>query len=285
MNKIILLVLILLFSAYDCVASENAKEVVSNNVETQTVKEKIVNELPVNKGNFEERSTIASEVAAYATVAIAILTILLALETVRLRRIQAKQVKDLNDSAIKPVIQLYLQSNAQSVNLVEIHLVNSGRGSANNLVFSFSPEQNEAFDNAKLLIEKIERIYIFKNGLRYLGAGQERKSLLFSALERKLNKNDLFFQSVINVDVSCEDDLGKTYQYQYTFDISELLGLRNVSNNTQKEISDNIEKIQKHFSNIVKLTHSGHRLQVDHYDDLSRIKEYQEVLELLNKEK
>lgn len=268
----------------NCLASDNTAVPVSKNTEIQELQKQKSGNTYTNDENYERRSTVASEVAAYATVAIAILTILLALETVRLRRIQAQQVKDLNDSAIKPVIQLYLQSNAHSVNLVEIHLINSGRGSANKLDFIFEPEPNEAFDNAKLLIKKIEKINIFKKGLRYLGAGQERKSLLFSSLERDLNQNDLFFKSAVNVDVSCEDDLGKIYLYQYTLDISELLGLRNVNTNIQKDISENIEKIQKHIANIVKLTHSGHRLQVDYYDDLSRIKEYQEVLGQFNKE-
>ncbi|MEA3360199.1 MAG: hypothetical protein U9R17_12455 [Thermodesulfobacteriota bacterium] len=112
----------------------------------------------------------ATEWNAYATIAIAILTTILAIETVRLRLVQAKQIKRLNDEGIKPKVELFLESNKYAINFIEIHIVNNGNGTANNIKFSFESDINEAFETSKHIISKIEKIFLFKAGLKYLGA-------------------------------------------------------------------------------------------------------------------
>lgn len=178
--------------------------------------------------NIDLRVAKATEWNAYATIAIAMLTIFLAIETVRLRRIQSKQIKNLDEAAIKPKVGLFLDTNKYSINLIEIHVVNNGNGTANNVSFTFEADKNEAVETSNIIIAKIEKINFFKIGLKHLGAGQNKKSFLMSATDSGFGNNDTFFKSTIVATIKCEDDLGKEYTYKYTITMSEFQGIRSI---------------------------------------------------------
>lgn len=243
-----------------------------------------IEQLSNENSNF--RVAKATEWNAYATIAIAILTIILAFETIRLRRIQAKQIKDLNDAAIKPKIEVFLESNRYSINFLEIHLVNNGNGTANNIEFIFEAEDNEAHEISKIIISKIQNINFFKIGLKYLGAGQHKTSFLMSTISKEFGETKAFFKSSILTTILCEDDFGKKYSYKYSINMSEFQGMRSIGKEPTKEISENIEKISKAITSIVSLSPSGRqRIQTDIYNDDSREEERQEIKEFLEKQK
>ena len=223
--------------------------------------------------NTNLRVAKATEWNAYATIAIAILTIILAFETIRLRLIQAKQIKSLSEEAIKPKIELFLETNKYAINFLEIHIVNNGNGTANNIKFFFEAEANEAIETSKSIISKIQIINFFKIGLRYLGAGQSKKSFLMSATENDLGGNENFFKSIINAKITCEDDLGKEYTYQYIFNMSEFQGIRSIGTEPSKEMADSLKKICDSFTNVVGNSSGNKRIQADIFDDSSRERE------------
>lgn len=227
------------------------------------------------QGSTNLRVAKATEWNAYATIAIAILTIILAIETVRLRLIQAKQIRSLSEEAIKPKIELFLETNKYAINFLEIHLVNNGNGTANNINFFFEEEDNEAIETSKLIISKIERINFFKIGLRYLGAGQSKKSFLMSATERELGGDENFFKSIINARITCEDDLCKEYTYKYTINMSEFQGIRSIGTEPTKEMADSLKKICESFTSVVSISSGKKRIQADIFDDPSREREEQ----------
>ena len=235
--------------------------------------------------NISLRVASATEWNAYATIAIAILTIILAIETVRLRLIQAKQIKLLNEAAIKPKVELFLDTNKYSINLLEIHVVNNGNGTANNIKFTFEADNNESIETSNLIISKIKKINFFKIGLRYLGAGQNKKSFLMSATEREFGKNDTFFKSTIFVTITCEDDLGKEYTNKYTINMSEFQGIRTIGSDPAKDIANNLKKICDSFTSVVSFSSGTKRIQTDTYDDTSREIEEKEIREMLEKQK
>lgn len=249
----------------------------------QSQKNKI--EASEEKENINLRVAKATEWNAYATIAIAILTIILAIETVRLRLIQAKQIKHLSKESIKPKIELFLDTNKYAINLLEIHVVNNGNGTANNINFIFEAEENEAIETSKVVISKIEKINLFKIGLRYLGAGQSKKSFLMSATDNKLGGNDVFFKSIVNATIICEDDLGERYTYKYTFDMSEFQGITTIGSEPTKDIADNLKKISDSFTNVVGTSSGKKRIQTDMFDDSSRAREEQEMRDWIEKQK
>lgn len=265
------------------------KPVEHDNVDSKNEKidhsEKSKIEASVENENINLRVAKATEWNAYATIAIAILTIILAIETVRLRLIQAKQIKHLSQESIKPKIELFLDTNKYAVNFLEIHVVNNGNGTANNIKFIFEAEVNEAIEISKVIISKIEKINLFKIGLRYLGAGQSKKSFLMSATDNKLGGNDAFFKSIVNATIICEDDLGERYTYKYTFDMSEFQGITTIGSEPTKDIADNLKKISDSFTSVVGTSSGKKRIQTDMFDDSSRVREEQEVREWIEKQK
>jgi hypothetical protein len=259
--------------------------------EDVVVKDIIFSKMPIENDNSDlnENTNLrvakATEWNAYATIAIAILTIILALETVRLRRIQARQISELSIAAIKPKVELFIDINKYSINFLEIHIVNNGDGTANNLKFSFEADNNEAFEISKKIISKIEHINFFKIGLKHLGAGQNKKSFLMSATEREFEGNDTFFKSIIFVSVTYEDDLGKEYTSKYAINMSEFLGIRSIGGDPSKEIAESLKKISDSFTSVISFSSGTKRIQSDVYDDCSRKSEEKELKDWAEQQK
>ena len=90
--------------------------------------------------------TLSAWVSAIATVVIALLTIFLAKETWELRRVQLSQIEQIRKDSIKPSVSLYLKSSPVSVNLIDIHIINDGRGTAQNIKFKFTNKSKDAQD-------------------------------------------------------------------------------------------------------------------------------------------
>ena len=80
---------------------------------------------------------LSSWVTAFATVVIAVLTIVLAKETWSLRNIQLTQIEQIRKDAIKPNVDFYLKSSPAAFNFIDVHIVNNGAGSAQNVTFGF----------------------------------------------------------------------------------------------------------------------------------------------------
>lgn len=84
--------------------------------------------------------TLSAWISAVATVAIAVLTFVLAKETWYLRLAQIRQIDELKKESIRPSLELYILSASASFQLLNVHVENNGKGVARNVKFSFSGE-------------------------------------------------------------------------------------------------------------------------------------------------
>ena len=79
--------------------------------------------------------SLSSWVAALATVAIAVLTFILAKETWYLREAQIEQVNSLRKENIRPAVSVTLKNSDIAFNLMMVNLSNLGKGIARNVSF------------------------------------------------------------------------------------------------------------------------------------------------------
>lgn len=125
--------------------------------------------------------SISSWVAALATVAIAFLTFILAMETWRLRAAQIEQIEELRREALRPNVEFYLLPAPASFQFINVHIENNGKGAAKNIKFHIEPGSiGENEKNEQQLIAQLLGLNMLHNGIVSLGSGKERRSF-FSA--------------------------------------------------------------------------------------------------------
>ena len=218
--------------------------------------------------------TLSAWVSAIATVVIALLTIFLAKETWELRRVQLSQIEQIRKDSIKPSVSLYLKSSPVSVNLIDIHIINDGRGTAQNIKFKFTNKSKDAQDVYDYLQEEFNKLVILSNGISSLGAGENRTSYLFSFLEIGDKFGDKLFEYFAEVNIEFKDIEGKTYTSKSHFKFMEYKGISNFGGDPVHKISSTLEKIQKVITNFAN---SSKRLKTDIYTSDDRKKELEKL--------
>ena len=173
--------------------------------------------------------TISSWISAISTVAIAVLTFILARETWYLRLAQIRQINELRKEAIRPNLEFYLLSAPASFQFMNIHIENNGKGVARNIKFTFSGENNAPFtENEQSVVDKLHEINILRNGMLALGSGKQRTSFVFSFIELADRMGDDAFDIRINVSMTYEDSEGRAYNSESVVDFSEFKGVREI---------------------------------------------------------
>ena len=173
--------------------------------------------------------TISSWISAISTVAIAVLTFILARETWYLRLAQIRQINELRKEAIRPNLEFYLLSAPASFQFMNIHIENNGKGVARNIKFTFSGENNAPFtENEQSVVDKLHEINILRNGMLGLGSGKQRTSFVFSFIELADRMGDDAFDIRINVSMTYEDSEGRAYNSESVVDFSEFKGVREI---------------------------------------------------------
>lgn len=173
--------------------------------------------------------TMSSWISAISTVAIAVLTFILARETWYLRLAQIKQINELRKEAIRPNLEFYLLSAPASFQFMNVHIENNGKGVARNIKFAFSGENNEPFtENEQSVVDKLHELNILRNGMLALGSGKQRTSFIFSFIELADKMGDDAFDIRINVSMTYEDSEGRVYKSDSVVDFSEFKGVREI---------------------------------------------------------
>ena len=220
------------------------------------------------------QDTLSSWVSAFATVTIAVLTIVLAKETWGLRLIQLSQIEQIRKDSIKPSVNLFLKSSPAAFNFIDVHVVNNGPGTAQNVNFTFHNSSSVADDVYEYLINKINRLVILEKGISSLSAGEHRTSFLFSFIEMHKKFGDKALECIIEVDISFEDTEGSKYTSKSYFNFTEYKGVSELGGGDPLyKISSQLEKIQKdigHFASGFK------KLKTDVYTSDDRAKEREE---------
>ena len=193
--------------------------------------------------------TISSWISAISTVAIAVLTFILARETWYLRLAQIRQINELRKEAIRPNLEFYLLSAPASFQFMNIHIENNGKGVARNIKFTFSGENNAPFtENEQSVVDKLHEINILRNGMLGLGSGKQRTSFVFSFIELADRMGDDAFDIRINVSMTYEDSEGRAYNSESVVDFSEFKGVREIGGgNPTYNLYQETKKIREIF--------------------------------------
>ena len=227
--------------------------------------------------------TLSAWVAALATVCIAILTIFLAKETWTLRRIQLSQIEQIRKDSIKPSVSLFLKSSPESLNLVDVHIINNGAGTAQNIKFKFINKSNDAQDVYDDFNQRYGELVMLSNGISSLGVGEERTSYLFSFLELNQKFGDRGFEYISEIDIEFQDIEGTTYTSKSHFNLSEYKGVSEIGDGEPlHNISSTLKKIQK---DIGHLTNGRKKLKSDIYTSVDREKDQERLRKARNNNK
>lgn len=239
--------------------------------------------------NVDERvslstDTLSAWISAFATVAIAVLTFVLAKETWYLRLAQIRQIDELKKEAIRPSLEFYLLSAPASFQFLNVHIENNGKGVARNIMFSFSGENGAKLtENEEMVVEKLLSLNILRNGMVALGAGKQRTSFIFSFIDLANKLGDSAFGIKINVAMKYQDAEGRSYSAESVVDFSEFKGISEIGGgdplyNLYKEA----EKIRKVFES-AQGGMSSKRLNVNSFSSEDREEEERAIMERLNK--
>ncbi|HFC9210984.1 hypothetical protein [Vibrio cholerae] len=237
--------------------------------------------LGVVVGNEIQMSTVLSAdslsswVSAIATVAISVLTFILAKETWSLRLAQIEQVNEIRKENIRPNIGIQISSSRHALHLMNVKVSNKGRGIAKDIVFKFIDREGKEFDNNNAVVDSFVRLNVFRNGMNTLGIDQEFNSFLFSFLDM----GDDIFETYFTLEVKFSDVADNQYTNEYIFDFSEYKGVTEVGTDPLCKIAKDLEKMQKFFAGL-----SGNkRLNVNCFDNKDRVKEKAELEERIER--
>ena len=218
--------------------------------------------------------SLSSWVTALATVAIAVLTFILAKETWYLREAQIEQVNSLRRENIRPAVSVTLKNSDIAFNLMMVNLSNLGKGSARNISFKFIDKGGEEiFEGNNGIVDLFLNLHVFSNGMHSLGINQNVDSFLFSFydLEGKL-KNDDIFTPFFTIIISYSDVEGNEYANELTIDFAEFKGLKEIGGgNPLHKMAGDLKKLREQIEKMT--SSSSKKLHINTYTSRDREKQ------------
>ena len=211
---------------------------------------------------------ISITISAIATSIIAFLTIVLAVETWRLRRNQDEQIDSNRKEAIRPHVEIFLESSIVGFQFILLKVENIGKGLARNIKFKNQKSKSDLIESEKEIIVRLEELSFFTNSLNTLGVNNTKKSFLFSFIDMQNKYGKDFFKTRLSFEITFEDMEGNSYTNYSVIDLSEFEGITEVGKgNHAYRTSVEIEKIRKTLDSLVK---SNKRIKVDSYSQKDR---------------
>ncbi|MNP15403.1 hypothetical protein D3C76_1077590 [compost metagenome] len=216
--------------------------------------------------------SISSWLSAIATVAIAILTFILAKETWYLREAQIKQLEELKRESIRPNVGVQLESSNVGVNFMNVKIHNLGKGIAQNISIKFLDRTGaEINDDSDVVVEKFRRLAIFRHGVKSMGIGQEISSYVFSFIDLGSELSDDLFKQYIHISIEFEDVDGTPYSNAFVIDFAQFEGISELGGNDLYKIATEIKKIREELGRGLKL--GRNRIGVNIFDSKDRQEE------------
>jgi len=211
---------------------------------------------------------ISITISAIATSIIAFLTIVLAVETWRLRRSQDEQIDSNRKEAIRPHVEIFLESSIVGFQFILLKVENIGKGLARNIKFKSQKSKSDLIESEKEIIVRLEELSFFTNSLNTLGVNNTKKSFLFSFIDMQDKYGKDFFKTRLSFEITFEDMEGNSYTNYSVIDLSEFEGITEVGKgNPSYRTSVEIEKIRQTLDSLVK---SNKRIKVDSYSQKDR---------------
>lgn len=219
---------------------------------------------------------ISAVISAIATGVIAFLTIILAVETWRLRRSQDEQIDSNRKDSIRPHVKIFLESSIVGFQFIIFKVENIGRGLARNITFKVENHKEELSDSERDIVNTLEKLSFFKNSLSSLGVNSTRKSFLFSFVDMYEKYGTDFYETRLSFQINFEDMEGNSYSSYSVIDLSEFKGMTEIGKgNPAYRTSVELEKIRKTLDSVIK---SGKRINIDSYSQSDR-DNHQEMIE------
>lgn len=219
---------------------------------------------------------ISAIISAIATSIIAFLTIVLAVETWRLRRTQDAQIDNNRKENIRPHIEIFLESSVVGFQFILFKVENIGRGLARSIRFEIENPNRELLDSEKEIIARLKELSFFSNSLNTLGVNGTKKSFLFSFIDMQDKYGKEAFKTKLSFKMTFEDIEGNSYTNYSVIDLSEFEGITELGKgNPAYRTSIELEKIRKTLDSVII---SGRRINIDSYSQADR-DHHQEIIE------
>lgn len=188
--------------------------------------------------NDQETAVFYSAIATSgATVAIAILTMVLAIETWSMRNQQQRQIQQEVINSVRPLVVIELVEG-RVINDRTMVIKNLGKGIAFNVSFEIVGEGSSPEAEEKI-IDRISSHGFVKKGIKNLGIGQVIDSHIF--LFPEIGKGVL--EASFNIQVEFEDIYGNKYKNKFIFDMAEYENTERLGGKPDNERNDHLKKI------------------------------------------
>lgn len=163
----------------------------------------------------------AATMASLSTVAIALLTFVIASETITSRFTKNYQIEAMRKEEIRPFIEMFIEQSKSDFQVFNVRVENVGKGIAQNISFVLT-EKEELSKNQSYLLKELEKLDFFKNGIKILGNGKARSSFLFNAYELYKDCGEKAFEACLSFKVVSHDHEGFQYATPSIIDLYEL---------------------------------------------------------------
>lgn len=229
--------------------------------------------------------SVSSWVSAIATVAIAILTFVLAKETWYLREAQILQVAELKRENIRPNVSVQLERSHVGINFHNVKISNLGKGIARKIAFNFFDRAgNPVNDDRDVIVNKLRKLAIFRQGIESMGIGQTFSSFVINFIELHKELNGEIFRGYLSILVSFEDVEGNPYTNTFAIDFAQFEGISELGGgDALYQLATETKKIQEHLGRVAR--HSNRRIAVDVFNTADRQAEEEETRAWLNEQR
>lgn len=233
-------------------------------------------------GGSLTNDSISSWLSAIATVAIAVLTFILAKETWYLRAAQIQQLEELKRENIRPNVGVELEHNPVGIHFINVKINNFGKGIAKKIKFRFLDRNGALIStNDDVLVGKFKKLAMFTVGIESMGIRQVISTYLFSFLDLQKELNGDIYSPYVRVHILFEDVEGVQYENEFSVDFAQYKGMVELGKNPLSQIANDIQKIQKDFS---KITRSDNRIGVNVCSEKNRKQEKQDIRDWLDEQ-
>lgn len=212
--------------------------------------------------------SLSGWVTTFATVVICILTIVLAIETWRLRAAQATQIRELRLDGIRPNVSIELNGSHVGMNFMNVRVANSGKGIARKIRFEFLDRNEQpASVEAEPIVKVFHKLTMFRLGIQSLGINQELKSFLFSFLDLSEEIGAGAFTPYVNIRIFFEDTEGNEYMNAFVIDFAQYEGFSEIGGEPLSKLADEVKAIREQLG---KFGSGFNRMAVNVFDSNDR---------------
>lgn len=213
---------------------------------------------------FEFLNEYSGSLMVLFTSVVTVSTVVYAFLTARL----ASETRQMRQAQTEPRIEVIVKPREEWINSLNLYVRNIGMGPAFDIAFEFRSDSGH--EGGKMLINDFTESAFLKNGLKYLGPGQENVSNDTSMSEGFDQK----IEAVLHVEVRYRSAAGHRIEEKFQLDFSEFRGLSSLGKPHLYAMAQSLEKMQKDIGHI---TTGFRKLHVDVFTENDRTREREQL--------